>query len=110
MSLFCRVRWLRFPKRAYVRHLICKLETHAPLALLPDRFPETITAWLQQHPFIKIVSRDGFTGFKQGITDSNPSIKQVYDRWHFITNAKNSWIKPYPLSFQLPLLGLQEKE
>jgi hypothetical protein len=34
------------------------------------------------------MSRDGFTGFRQGITNANPSILHVYDRWHFIGNAK----------------------
>ncbi len=34
------------------------------------------------------MSRDGFTGFRQGIANANPSILQVYDRWHFIGNAK----------------------
>ncbi|HHY72027.1 MAG TPA: ISL3 family transposase [Bacillus bacterium] len=68
--------------------LICDLETHCPLAILPNRLPETVTAWLQNHPFIKVVSRDGFTGYRQGISNANHSILQVYDRWHFIQNAK----------------------
>jgi transposase len=68
--------------------LICNLKTHQPIALLPDRRPETVTSWLQKYPAIQMVSRDGFTGFRQGITEANPSIKQIYDRWHFITNAK----------------------
>lgn len=43
---------------------------------------------MQKHPSIEIVSRDGFTGFRQGIKDANNTIIQVYDRWHFIRNAK----------------------
>ncbi|WP_197030908.1 transposase [Bacillus sp. MB2021] len=68
--------------------LIFNLKTHQPIALLPDRRPETVTSWLQKYPAIQMVSRDGFTGFRQGITEANPSIKHIYDRWHFITNAK----------------------
>lgn len=68
--------------------LICDLQSKAPLALLPDRLPETVTAWLIKHPFIQVVSRDGFTSFRQGISDASTTITQVYDRWHFIRNAK----------------------
>jgi transposase len=68
--------------------LICDLESKAPLALLPDRLPETVTAWLKKYPYIEVVSRDGFTGFRKGITDASSSIFQIYDRWHFIRNAK----------------------
>nr|WP_255210113.1 hypothetical protein [Parageobacillus thermoglucosidasius] len=35
-----------------------------------------------------MMSRDGFTAFRQGIANANPSILHVYDRWHFIGNAK----------------------
>lgn len=59
---------------------------------MPDRLPETVTAWLKKYPFIEVVSRDGFTtGFRQGITDASSSISQIYDRWHFIRNAKKQF-------------------
>jgi transposase len=31
---------------------------------------------------------NGFTAFRQGITQADPSIRQIYDRFHFIRNAK----------------------
>ncbi|WP_232329758.1 MULTISPECIES: transposase [unclassified Sporosarcina] len=68
--------------------MICDHQKGVPLALLPDRLPETVTAWLKRHPFIQVVSRDGYTAFRQAITQANPAIHQVYDRWHFIRNAK----------------------
>ncbi|ABS23594.1 hypothetical protein ACRS6Y_14860 [Bacillus cytotoxicus] len=34
------------------------------------------------------MSRDGFTSFRQRISNANSSILQVYDRWHFIKNAR----------------------
>ncbi|MDM5228356.1 transposase [Cytobacillus sp. NJ13] len=77
--------------------MICDLQTHKPLALLPDRRPETVTAWLEMNPFVQMVSRDGFTAFRQGITEADPSIKQIYDRFHFIRNAKkqlDTWASP----------------
>ena len=55
---------------------------------MPDRLPQTLTEWLKSYSHVQVMSRDGFTGFRQGITNANPSILHVYDRWHFIGNAK----------------------
>ncbi|WP_080118425.1 transposase [Bacillus cereus] len=68
--------------------MICDLQSHMPLALLPNRESKQVTQWLKTYPHIEVVSRDGFTGFRQAISDANSSILQVYDRWHFIRNAK----------------------
>ncbi|MEW4318953.1 transposase [Bacillus thuringiensis] len=68
--------------------MIYDLQSHMPLALLPNRESEQVTQWLKTYPHIEVVSRDGFTGFRQAISDANSSILQVYDRWHFIRNAK----------------------
>ncbi|WP_327939768.1 transposase [Bacillus wiedmannii] len=43
---------------------------------------------MKTYPHIEVVSHDGFTDFRQAISDANTSILQVYDRWHFIRNAK----------------------
>lgn len=71
--------------------IICDLQSKTPLALLPDRLPEAVTAWLIKYPFIEVVSRDGFTSFRQAISSANAAIIQVYDRWHFIRNAKKQF-------------------
>lgn len=68
--------------------MICDHQKGVPLALLPDRNPETVALWLKRFPHIQIVTRDGFTAFRQAISKANPAIEQVYDRWHFIRNAK----------------------
>lgn len=102
--------------------LICDLQSKAPLALLPDRLPETVTAWLMKHPFIEIVSRDGFTGFRQGISNASTAITQIYDRWHFIRNAKKqldsilstlvpasiTWSEPQQSSLEIPLTRAEQ--
>ncbi|MFB5557495.1 transposase [Bacillus cytotoxicus] len=67
---------------------MCDLRYHRPLALLPNRSPETLAEWLKQPPHIQVVSYDGFTSFRQGISDASSSILQVYDRWYFIKNAR----------------------
>lgn len=71
--------------------IVCDLQSKTPIVLLPDRLPETVTAWLIKYPFIEVVSRDGFTSFRQGISNANGAITQIYDRWHFIRNAKKQF-------------------
>jgi len=102
--------------------LICDLQSNTPLALLPDRLPETVTAWLMKHPFIKVVSRDGFAGFRQGISNASTSIAQIYDRWHFIRNAKKqldsflstfvpatiTWSEPPQPALEIPLTRAEQ--
>ncbi|MCP3765076.1 transposase [Domibacillus sp. A3M-37] len=68
--------------------MICDHESHLPVALLSNRTPESITKWLKQHPHVALISRDGYTGFRQGIAEASHDILQVYDRWHFIRNAR----------------------
>ncbi|MFI6864531.1 transposase [Streptomyces sp. NPDC050421] len=51
--------------------------------VLPDRKMATVTAWLREHPGIRVVCRDGSGGFAQATTDAAPTIVQISDRWHF---------------------------
>lgn len=88
VSPFCWHWWLCFCKGHTYGTLICDLQSKVPLAILPDRLPRSVTDWLIQHPYIEVVSRDGFTSFRQGISNANSQIIQIYDRWHFIRNAK----------------------
>ena len=67
--------------------LICDLERHRPIAVLPDRKSETISAWLKQHANVSLVSRDRGGEYSRGISEGNPNCQQVADRWHLIHNA-----------------------
>ena len=66
--------------------LICDLEQRRPLDLLPDRRVETVSAWLQTHPHIAIVSRDGSSEYASAISKGAPQARQVSDRWHLVKN------------------------
>jgi Transposase and inactivated derivatives len=57
-------------------------ETGERVEVLPDRKTQTVIAWLKAHPGIEVVCRDGAGGFAQATTDADPTIVQVYDRWH----------------------------
>ncbi|MFE0486036.1 ISL3 family transposase [Streptomyces tendae] len=50
--------------------------------VLPDRKAATVTAWLREHPGVRVVFRDGSGAFAQATTDADPTIVQVGDRWH----------------------------
>src|SRR5262249_29828239 len=39
-------------------------------------------AWLRAHPSVRVACCDGAAGYAQAITDADPSIRQVADRWH----------------------------
>ncbi len=66
--------------------LICDLEQGVPIDLLPDRTVSTVSAWLQKHPKIKIVSRDGSQEYASAGKYGAPQARQVSDRWHLTKN------------------------
>src|SRR5436189_1772287 len=66
--------------------LICDLERGLPIDLLPDRTVETVSAWLQDHPSIEVVSRDGSSEYASAIRKGAPQARVVSDRWHLVKN------------------------
>lgn len=66
--------------------LICDLKRGLPIDLLPDRTAETVSAWLQDHPSIQVVSRDGSSEYASAIRKGAPQAKAVSDRWHLVKN------------------------
>ena len=66
--------------------LICDLESNQPIDLLPARDVSTVSAWLQKHPSIDLVSRDGSSEYASAIKKGAPQARQVSDRWHLVKN------------------------
>jgi transposase len=73
-----------FKKRSAYGTIIIDLSTHKPLDILPSRNTADVTAWLKEHPDIKLVSRDGSKSYAKAIKDASPDILQVGDRWHIL--------------------------
>jgi len=71
--------------RTYAR-IVCDLEQHRPLDLLPDASAETWAAWLAAHPSVTVVSRDRGQSYAEGTTHGAPGAVQVADRWHLLRN------------------------
>ena len=63
---------------------------------MPDREANgrrsaTLSRWLEQHPFVEIVSRDRSSTYASAITEANKNIVQTGDaslanRWHILAN------------------------
>lgn len=70
--------------------ILVDIERGAPVDLLPDRKAETLTAWLQDHPGVEVITRDRSTEFTRGATDGAPDAVQVADRWHLLTNLREA--------------------
>lgn len=62
--------------------IIIDAVTGARVEVLADRAMATVTEWLRSHPGARFACRDGAAGYAQAITDADPEIRQVSDRWH----------------------------
>jgi transposase len=62
--------------------IIIDAVTGARVEVLADRTMPTVTGWLHAHPGVRFACRDGAAGYAQAITDADPGIRQVADRWH----------------------------
>jgi transposase len=66
--------------------LICDLERGLPIDVLADRSVETVSAWLQKHPTIETISRDGSSQYASAMKKGAPQAREVSDRWHLVKN------------------------
>ncbi len=66
--------------------IVCDLERHRVLDLLPDRSADSVAAWLQAHPSIAVAARDRSGLYADGIARGAPQAIQIADRWHLIDN------------------------
>jgi transposase len=73
--------------------LICDLDRHKTIALLPDREPATAEAWLGSQPQIAVVARDRGGGYALAAQNALPGAVQVADRWHLMENASRAFVE-----------------
>jgi len=73
--------------------ILCDLESHRVVDLLPERSAESFRAWLGNHPGIEIISRDRGDYYIKGATAVAPNATQVADRWHLLSNLRKALIR-----------------
>ena len=66
--------------------IVCDLERHQVLDLLPVRSAPAVAQWLQAHPSVEVVCRDRSRLYAEGIRHAAPQAVQVVDRFHLVRN------------------------
>jgi len=66
--------------------IICDLERHRRLDVLPDRDAASAAAWLKRYPSIEIISRDRGGDYAEAARVGAPQAVQVADRFHLSQN------------------------
>jgi transposase len=70
--------------------ILCDLEQHKVIDLLPLRSEASTEEWIRQHPGIEIVSRDRACLYAEAATKAAPEAIQVADRWHLLHNLSET--------------------
>jgi Transposase/Phage integrase family/zinc-finger of transposase IS204/IS1001/IS1096/IS1165 len=88
--------------------ILCDLERHHVLDLLPERSASSVAQWLQTHPSVEIVCRDRSGLYAEGIRQGAPQAIQVVDRFHLVQNLRDALARFFPLnrSRQLTATGM----
>jgi transposase len=81
--------------------IICDLQQHRIIDLLPDREAATLKTWLAERPTITIIARDRGAGYIQAATEGRPEATQVADRWHLMENASAAFLTAVQQSMQV---------
>jgi|SRR5690348_764373 transposase len=71
--------------------ILCDLESHQVVDLLPDRSASGLAQWLQQHPGVELISRDRSGEYARGAALGAPRATQIADRFHLVHNLMEAF-------------------
>jgi transposase len=73
--------------------ILCDLEEHRPVDMLNNREAQTVAAWLQGHPEIRVITRDRARFYAEGAATGAPQAMQVADRFHLMQNLRHALVR-----------------
>ena len=71
--------------------IIVDLTSNRPIELLRERSVDSLTAYLEAHPEVRVVARDRDARYAQAITLAAPDATVVVDRWHLLQNLSDAF-------------------
>jgi len=74
--------------------MVCDLDSHRPIALLPGRDGKALKEWLARNKQVKLVTRDRAGSYAAAISEVLPNATQVADRFHLYQNLLLAVIDP----------------
>jgi len=70
--------------------ILCDLERHRVVDLLPDRQSSTVAEWLRDHAPPEVISRDRAGAYAEAARLGAPNAVQVADRFHLLRNLREA--------------------
>jgi len=70
--------------------IVCDLERHQAVDLLPERSAPSVAQWLQAPPSVEVVCRDRRRLYATGIRQGAPQAIQVVDRFPLVRNLREA--------------------
>lgn len=66
--------------------ILCDLEQHRAVDLLPERSADSVAAWLSAFPGVTAIARDRSDLYADGASRGAPRARQIADRFHLLKN------------------------
>jgi len=66
--------------------ILCDLERHRAVDLLPERSADSVATWLSAFPGVTVIARDRSDLYADGASRGAPQARQIADRFHLLKN------------------------